>query len=210
MSKETLIKSAKKQLRTSLKKKLIEISADSINSQSIGISNSLIQVPQFKNAKKIALYMNMPNSEAQTMDIIKHCFDVKKALYLPKCNVVPLEGRKRNYLSMLEVSSYENVLQLEPQGKYNLLEPICGNDIMDTGDLDVIIVPGVAFTKSKKRLGHGAGFYDEFLNVYHKKFNRSPYLIGIGLEEQLVDEIPKEEHDWNMNCLVIGNTGVIR
>lgn len=65
---------------------------------------------------------------------------------------MPLEGRKRNYLSMLEVSSYENVLQLEPQGKYNLLEPICGNDIMDTGDLDVIIVPGVAFTKLKKDL----------------------------------------------------------
>lgn len=209
MSKETLIKNAKKQLRTALKKKLGELTADSINLQSIGISNSLFQVPQFKDAKKIAVYMNMPNLEAQTMDIIRYCFDMKKSLYLPKCNVEPLDGRKRNYLSMLEISSFENVLQLEPQGKYNLLEPTRGKDIMETGDLDVIIVPAVAFTKLKKRLGHGAGFYDEFLNVYRKKFNKCPYLIGIGLEEQLVDEIPKEEHDWNMNCLVIGNVGVI-
>lgn len=209
MSNTATIKGAKKQLRTTLKNKLKDISIDSIDLQSIGVLKSLLTVPQFNDAKRVALYMNMPNLEVQTMNIIKYCFDMKKSVYLPRCNTLPKAGRKQNYLSMLEVPSFEDVLQLQPQGKYKLLEPTSGNDIMDTGDLDVIIVPGVAFSRQKARLGHGAGFYDEFLNVYSKKFSKNPYLIGVGLEEQLIDDIPKEDHDWNVDSLVIGKIGAI-
>lgn len=210
MSRESVIKGIKRQLRLSIKKKLCEIPMESIEIQSIGVSSTLLNVDQFKDAKRVALYMNMPNLEVQTMDLIKKCFELNKRVYLPRCNTTAKEGRKKNYLSMLEVSSFDQVLQLKPQGKYDLLEPTSGNDIMDSGDLDLIIMPGVGFSKLKKRLGHGAGFYDEFLTVYSKKFNNRPYLIGVGLKEQLVEDLPTEEHDWNLDCLAIGDLEIIQ
>lgn len=56
--------------------------------------------------------------------------------------------------------------------------------------LDIVFVPGVAFTLSGARLGYGGGYYDRFLL-------RCPqaHLIAVAFPEQIVDEIPTEEHD---------------
>ena len=68
--------------------------------------------------------------------------------------------------------------------------------------LDLIIVPGVAFDKNKNRMGHGAGFYDEFITTFHNKFKRKPYLLGVALQEQIVDYIPTEPHDWKLDSII--------
>ncbi|KAK6457899.1 5,10-methenyltetrahydrofolate synthetase [Scheffersomyces xylosifermentans] len=203
------LKQTKKQLRKSIKSSLKLIPQASLLAQSEEIHQKLLSHPHFNSAKKVAVYMNMPDSEVKTSNIIQSCYILGKTVYLPKCNVEPSIGRKNNYLSMLRVPVYDDVLRLEPQGKYKLLEPVQGEDAMNEGDLDLIIMPGVAFTESKVRMGHGAGFYDEFLNVYFKKYNRKPYLIGIGLQEQLADFLPKEEHDWNLDSLIISGHDII-
>lgn len=205
MSNTKPIKEAKRQLRRLVKSELSKIPLQSILAQSNDVRNTVTSLPKFASAKRVALYMNMPHLEVQTLDLIRYCFDNDKEVYLPRCSFIEKEGRKMNHMSMLKVPDFQNVVDLKPQGKYNLLEPLEGKDILEDGNLDLIIVPGVAFTKDKERLGHGAGFYDEFLKVYHAKFGSSPFLLGIGLQEQLVDNIPKEEHDWDLDALVIGS-----
>ncbi|EGW34817.1 5,10-methenyltetrahydrofolate synthetase [Spathaspora passalidarum NRRL Y-27907] len=200
---------AKKGLRKHIKQGLKNISQESLSLQSRYIHDKLIQHEKFQNAKSIALYMNMPDSEVRTMEMIKTSFQLGKSVYLPRCNYTEKEGRKKNFLSMLNVNSFQDVQNLRPQGKYKLLEPVDGEDAMESGSLDIIIVPGVAFTKTKKRMGHGAGFYDEFLNYYYKKHNRKPYLIGVALEEQLIEDLPTEEHDWNLDSLIVANHDII-
>lgn len=202
------LKEAKNQLRKQIKRTLKGISRESLIIQSHDIHQKLLQLDRFQQCKKIAIFMNMPDSEVKTMDIIKSCYQHGKDVYLPRCNPFEVEGRKKNFLSMLQVPTFNDVLNLQPQGKYQLLEPILGIDAIEQGDLDVIIMPGVAFTKTKKRIGHGAGFYDEFLNYYFKKFQRKPYLIGIALQEQLVDDIPTEEHDFPLDKLIVANHDV--
>ncbi|CAK7909322.1 5-formyltetrahydrofolate cyclo-ligase [[Candida] anglica] len=192
-------------LRSALKKELQLVTQDELLRQSMNVRRSLEKVPAFQNAKSVALYMNMPHSEVQTLQMVESSFQTGKKVYLPKCNFKPCVGRKKNYLSMLEVQSYEEVLSFKPQGKYQLLEPVDGKDALEQGNLDLIVVPGVAFTKEGKRLGHGAGFYDEFLSVYFEKFGKLPYLIGVGLKVQLVDELPTEAHDWTLDCVVVEN-----
>lgn len=195
---------AKREIRESIKKILLTITQDELTRQSINILKSLEKIPEFEGAKNIALYMNMPNLEVKTLPIIRACFERNLNLYLPKCIYSSDAGRKKNHLRMLQMSSLNEVLQLQPQGKYKLLEPVQGNDLFDCEEgLDVIIVPGVAFSREKKRLGHGAGFYDEFLTVHKVKFGKSPFMIGIGLAQQLVDEIPTETHDWDLDCIII-------
>ncbi|KAG7194812.1 5,10-methenyltetrahydrofolate synthetase [Scheffersomyces spartinae] len=159
---------------------------------------SLESIPSFANASKVGLFISMPQGEVQTMPIIKYCFDQGKQVYLPRCHSTP-----HNWMQLLRVNSYKEVQSLTPQGKYQLLEPLVGEDILDTGRLDVLIMPGVAFSPTLQRIGHGAGFYDRWIASYHQKYGITPQLIGIGLKEQLVENIPIENHDWPLDAVVI-------
>lgn len=105
---------------------------------------------------------------------------------------------------MLRIATYDDVLQLQPQGKYQLLEPTVGEDALELGDLDLILLPGVAFSTTLQRLGHGAGFYDEFLSTYKQKWSKLPALIGLALQEQIVPEnsLPVEDHDYGLDQII--------
>ncbi|WP_294430650.1 5-formyltetrahydrofolate cyclo-ligase [uncultured Treponema sp.] len=67
-----------------------------------------------------------------------------------------------------------------------------------------VIVPGVAFTKGGKRLGHGKGFYDIYINRL-RQAGIKPNLCGICLPCQLVEELPTEEHDILMDEVLTGS-----
>lgn len=198
-----IVKAAKQNLRQSLKEKLKLLGQDSIHAQSILVTNTLINLPEFQSAKTVALFMNMSHLEIRTINMIRKAFEMNKTVYLPKCNFSLKVGRKKNYLSMHKISNMDQVLNLKPQGKYGIFEPEGGDDVMYEGNLDLVVVPGIAFTKDKRRLGHGAGFYDEFFNIYNKIHKRKPFLVGVGLQEQLVQHIPIEEHDQLLDCVII-------
>lgn len=65
-------------------------------------------------------------------------------------------------------------------------------------DADVIVVPGVAFTRQGDRLGRGAGWYDRVLTAVPV----GALVIGVCFEEQLVDELPVDVHDVPMHVVV--------
>ncbi|KAF9051733.1 hypothetical protein BJ165DRAFT_1401200 [Panaeolus papilionaceus] len=92
----------------------------------------------------------------------------------------------------------------------------------DTGkglaDLDVILLPGVAFDRTLSRLGHGKGYYDRFVAGYVGSGRKKPVLIGLALTEQVLDAdaevegsgigeaatrvVPVGEYDWELDALV--------
>lgn len=204
------VKLIKKTLRIRILSELLKLSSEAIQNQSRIILKKLLATPEFQHAKSVGLYMNMPTMEVYTQDIIKLCFEQEKLVYLPKCENKFTNGRRLEHLTFLSVASMEKVLSLKPCGKYKLREPSSGEDIMMSGLLDLLIVPGVAFSLSGQRLGHGAGYYDEFLHLYFSKFGKSPYLIGLSLLEQIVDQIPTESHDWNLDKVLLANEKLSR
>lgn len=192
--------------KTALRKQVSSVLAN-LNSASVTLQSNVIlkklqTIPEFQQAKSVGLFMNMPTMEVNTHDIIEFCFRQNKRVFLPKCEKTVRQGRRLRHLSFMSLPSMESVLSLSPSGKYGLREPQEGEEVMESGLLDLLIVPGVAFTRTGQRLGHGAGYYDEFLNAFTSKFGRTPYLIGLSLQEQLVDEIPMESHDWNLDEVV--------
>jgi 5-formyltetrahydrofolate cyclo-ligase len=68
----------------------------------------------------------------------------------------------------------------------------------DPAAIDLVVVPGVAFTASGHRLGQGGGWYDRFLTGLRPGVQR----IGVCFRECLVDEIPTEAHDITMDLVI--------
>lgn len=81
-------------------------------------------------------------------------------------------------------------------GRFGIREPAARCVEIPLADLELVLVPGVAFDWRGHRLGRGQGFYDRLLaNFSGKK-------IGIAFEEQLVDAIPAEPQDVRMNFIL--------
>lgn len=68
----------------------------------------------------------------------------------------------------------------------------------DPSTIDVVIVPGTAFTAAGDRLGQGGGWYDRFL----PSIRPGCLTIGVGFEPQLVDALPTEPHDVRLDLIV--------
>lgn len=91
--------------------------------------------------------------------------------------------------------------QLLP-GYKGIREPSADAPLADPAQLDLVITPGVAFTRTGKRLGFGMGFYDAL-------FPQSPNSLKVGVcfPCQVVDDIPSEEHDIVLDAIVVAGEG---
>lgn len=65
-------------------------------------------------------------------------------------------------------------------------------------DLDLVLVPGVAFDRTGHRLGYGGGFYDALLAALPSR----AHSVGLAFDEQIVERIPAEEHDRPVDAVV--------
>lgn len=63
------------------------------------------------------------------------------------------------------------------------------------GGLDLILMPGLGFDRSGRRLGRGKGFYDNYLERCITPSREKPYTIAVAFKEQLCQEIPVDDHD---------------
>ena len=82
-------------------------------------------------------------------------------------------------------------------GQMGIREPTGGMPI-PVADIDLVVVPGLAFDARGNRLGRGRGFYDRFLS--HRDFRGIS--CAVALEEQFVETVPAEPKDMRVNMLV--------
>ena len=84
------------------------------------------------------------------------------------------------------------------------MEPI-GEPFTDYAQIDVCLVPGVAFDAAGHRLGRGRGYYDRFLSKLYSPSHfpaLSPLKIGVCFPFQRVAEVPSEPHDILMDEVI--------
>lgn len=104
-----------------------------------------------------------------------------------------LIGYKQLITSYLVLSDIELCLYKKPfiKNALNILEP---ENPIKIKEVDVFLVPGVAFTASGKRLGRGGGYYDKLLSKYPDTLK-----IGITFNERIMQDLPTESHDISMD-----------
>ncbi|KAL0592286.1 hypothetical protein ABG067_000394 [Albugo candida] len=155
---------------------LREIGPVEIQNQSQCIANNICKMSIFRKATAICVYLNMPQSEATTDAILEYAFEAKKTVYVPK-----IIGKNAKDMVMVKVVSFQDIATF-PKDKWSIPDPhplLCGKrrlDPLDSLDLDLIIVPGVAFDRTGARLGHGKGYYDCYLQRLKETYCSSVYL----------------------------------
>jgi 5-formyltetrahydrofolate cyclo-ligase len=90
-------------------------------------------------------------------------------------------------------------------GRFGVREPGAGAAVVNALEIDLVLVPGVAFDAGGHRLGRGGGFYDRFLA--RPELGRAA-LIGVGFGVQVVAKVPRSGHDRPVDA-VITERGVI-
>lgn len=158
--------------------------SDEVKSYSRAIFDRLVTLEEFKRATCVGAYLSLP-SEVQTDDIIHACWDAGKTVCVPY---------------FIPEKRYYGMSRLDPKApikmkKWNLREPE-NPDPMDAAKLDLILVPAMAFDVNGVRLGHGGGHYDRLL------LNVKGYRLGLAFHEQVVEQLPSEPHDENVQAIL--------
>ncbi|THU84250.1 nagb/rpia/CoA transferase-like protein [Dendrothele bispora CBS 962.96] len=205
------LKTQKKALRKAVSSVLRSLDSAYIQEQSAAVAVKVLSLPSFRQCKSVSCYLNMPTGELDTSSIVKEILSSGKTLFVPKIDV-GAEGK----MDFLQVYDQED-LQLLPAGMWGIREPGTeyngvkrANALEPASELDMILVPGVAFDRSMARLGHGKGYYDRYITSYIATGRPRPLLgaFALALREQLMDAtstndlVPMGEHDWKMDIIV--------
>ncbi|MFO0972846.1 MAG: 5-formyltetrahydrofolate cyclo-ligase [Phycisphaerae bacterium] len=177
----------KSELRHRLRARLGAISPEELSRRSTRAAALLFQQPEYQRAGTIMVYLSLPQ-EVDTTPIVSRAWqDVKRV-------VAPQVIWESHQMIPIEIHSLENDVST---GAMGLREPIRGEPI-PIQEIELIIVPGLAFDPHGNRLGRGRGFYDRFLG--RREFKGISCALAI--EEQLVDSIPAGPTDVRVKMLV--------
>ena len=142
-------------------------------------------MPEYQAAKTIGVYLSMPSGEVMTRSIVLDALRNGKTVFVPYMYKSTANNGPKSVMDMVSLFSEEDYESL-PQDKWGIPTPpepslarrqsclgeISKEIIREKGSgLDLIVMPGVVFDKSRRRLGHGKGYYDAFLSRYHDEMN---------------------------------------
>ena len=157
---------------------------DEVKIKSDEIRQRLLGVERVKQAKTICTFISA-FKEPDTVEIIKEIWEQDKKI------VVPITDIESGTLSL----SYINSMDDMEKGAYGILEPKTVRKA-DENNIDVILVPGLAFDRNGGRMGFGKGYYDRLLE------SSKAVKIGLCYDFQILEKIPTESHDVPMNFVI--------
>ena len=136
----------------------------------------------FMLANRILMYHSLPD-ELSTRAFIKK-WASRKQFYLPRVNGVNLD-----------ILPYDE--QQLALGSFHIEEPT-GNDTASIDDIEMIVVPAVAYDRFGRRVGRGKGYYDRLMA------GSKAIKVGVAYDFQLLpdDEIPAEPHDVSVDIVI--------
>jgi 5-formyltetrahydrofolate cyclo-ligase len=179
---------AKTALRARMRVVRQAIEPDARARRSARLWEHVLARPEYGAARVVMAFCSLP-AEPDTADLLERCWTDGKQVVVPR-----VEGRDLVPVPLgpdtpVVVSSFG---VREPEGPG-----------VDPRTIDLVVTPGLAFTADGWRLGYGAGFYDRFLD----RLRPDAVTVGVGFAEQVVDDVPHDEHDRRVD-LVVTDAGV--
>ncbi|VDM56042.1 unnamed protein product [Angiostrongylus costaricensis] len=187
----------KNELRQEIGARLAKIPPEEVKRQSDIVVEKVLSSEWFNNAKRISVYLHIAG-EIETDRIVEKSLEQDKQLFIPQLI------RKDPRMRMLRVPTLRDFKELKPT-LWGIRQPTVEQhweSYEESGPLDLIIVPGVAFTLTGERLGHGMGYYDRALAEHQQRFGTMPIRYGLALREQVVDVVPLVETDVRLDGVI--------
>lgn len=174
----------KVQLRVKYKQIRAGLSREETEAKSKIMCDIFLSTDVYKNARCIMLYMPLGN-EADTSDIVRRAYaDGKRVVF-------PVTDRDTGIITPVFADSGAEF----EKGAFSVMEPEY-SEIAQVGDIDIILVPGIAFDIKGCRIGFGKGCYDRLLSCYNGT------KVGFCYSEQVCECISVDEHDVCMDWLI--------
>ena len=175
----------KNSIRTALLQRRKLLSRADVDAKSSAAQTQLLGLPAFQRAKTLALYSPIRN-EVETHRILTASLAAGKQVCYP-CVFA-------DELRFFEVRSPAD-LQV---GCFGICEPGHQSIEISPAQIELLLVPGVAFDRQGHRLGYGRGYFDRLLN--------DGFFCGLsvrfGYDFQIQEKLPAEEHDQKVALLV--------
>jgi len=177
----------KRRLRRQIKHTLGQLSATQLQQKSRDACANLCSTEEFRRARVVMLFLSLER-EIDTTFTLQRAFSEEKTVFVPKViwddsKIVPVR-----FMTLDDECESD---------RYGLRNPIQA-EIVPAGEIDLVVVPGLAFDTQANRLGRGGGFYDRFLADATLQARR----CGFAFHEQLLPEVPAEPTDLPVDMLV--------
>ena len=155
------------------------------------ICDKFVALPEYAAARTVMFYVDV-RTEVRTRNYLAIALTHGKKIVVPWCNDQgELELFWQQGMDDLSIGMYKI---LEPKSE---LRHLAERQVPVT-DLDLVMVPGVAFTRAGARMGHGKGYYDKLLE--HARADAP--LVALAFECQFFPDIPTQDHDIFMDKII--------
>ena len=212
-SEEVSVADRKKTWRKQIRSELSRIPSETLHRESRMVWDRLFEMEEYKEARSIGVFVSMPKGEILTDDLLIDAARSNKVIYVPQVG----ENFEQSEMELIRIDTKVDPANQAPtafhtswpKNKWGIPEPPADmlRQVAALGDLDLLIVPGLAFDHRGNRLGQGKGYYDRFIAHMLSAPNvKRPYLVAVGLQCQLLGsdlDLPTNEHDQIMDMVLL-------
>lgn len=177
-------------VREAMKQRLNSLATDVIRTHSEALCVRILQHARVTKAKTIMIYAPLTH-EADVTPIA--AWALRDPIARRLC--VPSVDWSSKSLTPVLIKNWDHDLVL---GRLGLRQPRTDLVAIPIADLDVVLVPGLAFDCTGARLGRGGGFYDRFLATLPSKI----LTIGVAFDQQIVATVPAQPHDRRVQVVI--------
>ena len=190
---------AKRWWRREIRRALREMPEEYRSSASDKICSRLLDMEEYRQAKTIFAYISV-GREVDTHALIRDMLAGGKRVCLPKCTDLDAEGRRIEGMPpSMEARLVKDISMLIP-GAYGIPEPDVGSDfpLIEPEEIDLLLMPCMACDSGCGRIGHGAGYYDRYLDLIRPDCG----CLALCYEELIAERLPMEEHDRRVDAVI--------
>jgi 5-formyltetrahydrofolate cyclo-ligase len=176
--------------RVALDRRAAQANKDTLSRR---IVETLVALPEFTAAAAVAIYLDA-RTEVRTRRSLPKLLASGKRIVVPWCD--------QDELRLFALESPDELAT----GRFGILEPQSElrhqvERQVSPAEIDLFVIPGVAFDRRGTRLGHGRGYFDRLL----ARARQDAKLVGLAFECQLFDTLPSETHDIRMHQIITEN-----
>ena len=175
----------KQQVRDEIKDRITSLSAPDMQEKTSRIESRLFEFANFMESETVLFYLK-PDYIVNTRRIVERC------LRIPKKIVLPAFGKDRRItlwkITSLESDMLSDGITPDPER----CKPVSFKEV------DIAVIPGVAFDEKGGRLGTGRGHNDRMM----PKLPNTTRKVALALTEQIVPQVPMEPHDKYIDIII--------